>query len=481
MYQNLSDVIGEFIHDYRAKPSSISDDAWLAAELARHGCQNASESTAVIEGIRAYCDSRDELARRIERGESRTRYVHDSLAAGAKASGVAEITTYANNVDDAVSRANEMIWKTLHTKSGAVNQAKTVYGNLFEAEIAGSAAINQAANESALTTEQLRENILGGADTQVVDSATGEIVSQQQMKVYDTAEATANAYIEGGYAARGQCLIAPADQVESIRQLHPDIEVYASIDGHGNGITVDQIKKEALNAQENGIVHERGWWDADIGLVSKHLLGKTVESGVLAMGIQAAAVLGKRICNCVVGKPNKTVEEDLQTFAEDAIKAGAAAGLTTAVSGGLVVAARNKLLGAALAEIPAGGISAVACAAIENVKVLGALGRGEITSEQALDKAGDNTCALLGSMAVGTEWGAAGAAFGTAVLPGVGTAIGSVVGFVAGGAVGHTGGHAIYQGATRAVSAVERFVSNVASSIENAVSNAWVGFKSLFA
>ena len=177
--------------------------------------------------------------------------------------------------------------------------------------------------------------------------------------------------------------------------------------------------------------------------------------------------------NSLVGKHNKSFEQDLTQFAEDAAKSGMAATATTAVAGGLVAAARSNLLGSALAAAPAGAISALACVAVENVKILNQLGNGEITANKALDKSGDNTCALLGSLAVGADF----AAKGTLLLPGIGTVVGAIVG----GAIGHMGGHAIYEGAKRAVKAVNNFISRTVSGVKTTASRAWSAVKSWFA
>lgn len=469
---NVADTIGGFVHSYYAKPAGMSDETWLTNELARHGIFDHSEAAAIIRGVESYRHSVKELNDRVERGESRSRYVHDFIEAGAKVSGVVDVNAYAIRIDDAVSSANEMMWKTIHRLDGGVNQAEKLYGNIAEAEIAGSAAINQAASESVFTTRQLRENKLGGADTEVIDMLTGNVVTQQQMKFYQTAEETIRAYDAGGYAARGQTLIAPTDQIVRIRELRPDIKVSDRIDPHSPGVTIDQVKEIQNDAQMRGVVRERGWQDANLSLVSKHILGKAVESGILAIGIQAVSVLGRRAWNAFVGKPNKAFEQDLNEFAEDAAKVGVTAGVTTAVAGGLNVAARNNLLGTVLKNSPAGMISALACAAVENVKILGQLGRGEITTDQALDKSGDNACTLLGALAVGTKFATA----GTAILPGVGTVVGAVIG----GVVGNTGGHVIYQGAKRTVKAVGSFVSRVASTVSSAARSVWSGVKSLF-
>ena len=468
--RSTAEVVGRFVHSYSSKDVNVSDADWLAGELARDGVVRPEEANAILKGMADYREYRGELTRRLERGESRTRFVRDCLEDGAKTAGATNICAYASRIDKAVSDANQMMWDTVHRMDGGINQSPTLFGNIAEAHLAGMATINQAASESSLATVQPRVNTLASPDTVVIDTATGKVVSMQQMKWYPTPEEAIKAWDSRDYT--GQTLIVPEEQVAYIREHRPDIPVSGSIDG-SKGMSFDDAVEIQRQVQEKGIVPQRDWSAADVSIVSKHILGKSVQAGIWAVGIQAAATLGRRMWNSFVGKPNKSFEQDLTQFAEDAAKSGMAASATTAVAGGLVAAARSNLLGSALAAAPAGAISALACVAVENVKILNQLGNGEITASQALDKSGDNTCALLGSLAVGADF----VVKGTLVLPGIGTVVGAIVG----GAIGHMGGHAIYEGAKRTVKAVNNFISRTVSSVKGAVSRTWSAVKSWFA
>ena len=468
--RSTAEIVGRFVHSYATKDASVSDSDWLAGELAHEEAVLPEDADASLKGMSGYRESHGELTRRLENGESRTKFVRDCLSAGAKATGIVNIGVYAARVDEAVSRANQMLWDTVHRMDGGINQSPTLFGNIAEAYLGGSANINQAASESSLVTVQPRTNTLASPDTMVIDTATGETVSMQQMKWYPTPEEAIKAWDSHDYT--GQTLIVPEEQVAYIREHRPEIPVRGSVDG-SRGMSFEDPIEIQRQVQEKGIIPQRDWSDADVAILSKHILSKAVNAGIWAVGIQAAATLGRRVWNSLVGKPNKSFEQDLTQFAEDAAKSGMAATATTAVAGGLVAAARSNLLGSAFAAAPAGAISALACVAVENVKVLNQLGKGEITSSQALDKSGDNTCALLGSLVVSADF----AIKGTALLPGIGTVVGAIVG----GAVGHMGGHAIYEGAKRAVKAVSNYVSRTVSSVKSTVSRAWSAVKSWFA
>lgn len=471
------EIVCDFVHSYRTKPSAESDSAWLAREFkttTHEDCDWNEVAGEIAASVDRYRKTSKDLDERLRKGESQTLYVYDAVTNAAKVSGVADVGAYAARIDDAVSHANQMMWDTVHRKDGGINQAPTLEGNILEAHNAGCSAIRQAMAESNLTTLQPRVNTLGSADTVVVNMTSGQIVSQQQMKCYPTAEETLAAYLKGDYAARGQSLIAPADQVARIRQMRSDLDVRATVDGSPGGLTYAEAVELKRRVQQEGIVPEKNWGDADPGVICKHIGMKAVESGILAMGFQAARIAGKRIWNGLSGQKNSSIEEDLNELGECVVKSGANAGMTTAVAGGLTLAVRRGLLGEAFVRASPCVIGNLACVAVENIKIFSELGSGKITSKEALDKSCNNTCALLGSLAVGTEFAAA---VGTALAPGIGTVVGGVVGSL----VGSVGGHAIYQGAKAAVRAVGNFVSRVASSVRTAASRAWSAVKSWFA
>lgn len=472
-------IVGDFIHSYRDKSAEESDAVWLTRTLGKYDAEDGKPhrdgvSKEIQDGIANYRHSTEELKDWLDQGKSRTSYLESAILTAAKAEGVANIAQYAAKIDQAVSHANQMMWDTVHRLDGGVNQASTLHGNIAEAFLAGESGINQAVNESSHITIQPRVNTKGSADTVVVDPGAGRIVSCQQMKFYPTPEATLKAYLDGPYRENGQCLVAPADQVARIHQLRPDIDVRASIDGRSAGLTFDDALDIQGRVQEKGEVFLRDWSSADAGVISRHIGARAVESGILAMGFQAARIAGRRFWNAMTGLSNKSVEEDLGEFGVSALKSGTNAGMVTALAGGLEVAARRGLMGEAIKAASPCVIANLACIAVENIRIFGELGDGKITSRAALDKSCNNTCALLGSLAVGSEFAAA---VGTAFLPGVGTAVGAVVG----GMVGSVGGQTIYRGAKAAVKAVGNFVSRVATSVRNVASRAWSSVKSWFA
>jgi len=194
------------------------------------------------------------------------------------------------------------------------------------------------------------------------------------------------------------------------------------------------------------------------------------------VGFQGARIVGRRIWNSITGKPNNNIEKDTAEFVESAIKSGASAGLTVAVTGGITVAAKNGLLGSVLKSTPVGRIANAVCVGIENVKILGEFATGKITGEEAVNKAGDATCSLVGSLALGAKGASVGAAIGTVLGP-VGTVIGGIAGGIIGGMAGSTVGHAIWEGGKAIVKTAANTVRSIASGISEGAKSVFGGIK----
>ena len=88
--------------------------------------------------------------------------------------------------------------------------------------------------------------------------------------------------------------------------------------------------------------------------------------------------------------------------------------------------------------------------AVENIKVIAKVAKGELTLLEGLDRMGCNTVA----MAHGLSWGVTGAAAGSFALSWV-PIVGPIVGGLAGGTIGYLAGskfgEIVYEGAKKAV------------------------------
>ena len=236
--------------------------------------------------------------------------------------------------------------------------------------------------------------------------------------------------------------------------------------------THDEYKAMQEKAQKEGQIPEYDWSNANKVAIAKSIGKKAAWAGVMAVGFQAARILGRRTWNWITGKENPSAEEDLKEFVTSSIQSAGGAGVAVAVTGGVTVAVKSGWVGKALRGTPVGTIANAVCIGIENVKILYKLGKGEITGAEALDQAGNATCSLLGGMA-------GGAMLGSALGP-IGGTIGAIAGAVVGGIAGSTVGEMLYSGAKKVVKTVSSAIASVGSAIGNGIKSFGRGLASLF-
>jgi hypothetical protein len=308
----------------------------------------------------------------------------------------------------------------------------------------------------------------------VIRDGNGKIVKRYQAKYGSDAEATQALFDKGDY--RGQGKLVPEGQGKDVQGSTEVIEC--------EGVKSKPLSKAEAKERQRKIQEEREakqyeWNDVNGKAIAKNIGQKAGGSALLAVGFQGARILGRRIWNSLTGKPNNDIEEDAAEFAESALKSGASAGLTVAATGGITVAAKSGWLGPLLKATPVGHIANAVCVGIENVKVLAEFASGKITGEEALDKAGDATTSLVGSLALGAEGASVGMAIGTVFGP-VGTAIGGIAGGIVGGIAGSTVGHAIWEGGKAIVKTAGKVIRDIAEGIKNTLSDIAEGIGNLF-
>lgn len=167
-----------------------------------------------------------------------------------------------------------------------------------------------------------------------------------------------------------------------------------------------------------------------------------------------------------------------QEMAKRAITSGADTGAKTAMAAAIKVASEKgvlpKVCGAKNVFVALGTL------AIDHIKVLYQFGKGEITSEQAIEKLHENSLSTIVGIIFATAGEYAlmviGAIFGP-IGAVVGGFVGAVVGYMAGSAVGQKIAEAsksivssVVSGIKSAISAVGNVVKSVASGIKSAFS-----------
>ena len=449
MGQNATDaketafgIVGKFWRSYKAKPADTSNVNWLDSEFANYPeiwkdeSERRSCSEEVVSAVDGFRASSAELETIETNGGSRADFLRGKIDEGGKVAGVTFVAQYAERIDSAVDEANGLMADAILTKKGKVSQNRNLDGYIAEADHAATFGIDAAAKEKEVHAERPDSREENSADILIKDE-NGNTVQPYQAKFGKDAKATKGMYEQGDYG--DQKLLAPKGQAEEAGGTDR-----IECDGvESTPRSKEEMKQVQKDAQENGKIREYDWNDANATVICKHIAKKSAIAGVLAVGFQGARILGRRVWNGITGKENRPFEEDMREFVDSAAKSGVAAAGMTAVCGGLVVASKKGLLGAALMKQGGNVIANVACAAVENLKILSKLGNGEISVHGAMDLAGRTNCALVGSLVAAGKGMAVGSTIGAAFGP-VGVAIGGFIGAMVGGIAGSAIGEAMW-------------------------------------
>lgn len=474
--QMARETVLSFVHSYHHKSEETPDTAWLDGEFSKYpeiwkdAEERKSTALTIVERVRRFEEEKKKLAKYRDRGLSRESYLKFAIESGAKAQGVINVGSYAAEIDHALDQANKDNIDLMYRRDGGINQSWHLDGFIAEQHHAESFNIEAAAQGSPYRAEVLKpapgQTYGKNSVDIVIRDGNGKIVKRYQSKYGSDAESTRELFEKGDY--RGQRKLVPEGHGKDIKNSTEVIE--------HESIKSKPLSKEAAKERQRKIQKEQEakqfeWNDVNNKAIAKSIGQKAGVAAMLAVGFQGARVLGRRIWNSLTGQTNSSVEEDAAEFAESALKSGASAGFTVAVTGGIVVVCKSGWLGAVLMRTPAGQIANAVCVGIENVKVLADFASGKISGEEALDRAGDATCSLIGSLALGVEGASLGASIGSALGP-LGTVIGGIAGGLVGGIAGSTIGRAVFEGG-------KAIAKTVANSVKSAASSLWVGTKSV--
>jgi hypothetical protein len=482
------ETVLSFVSSYRDKDADIADEVWLDGEFARYpslwgdAAERKGAALVIVERVRSFEAEKQKLAECKEKGLSRESYLRSAIETGAKAQGITDFGKYAGEIDHALDKANRENIELMYRMDGGISQQPNLDGFIAEQHHVDSFNLKAAAAGSPCRAEVLKpapgEAYGKNSVDIVIRDDKGRIVKKYQAKYGADAESTGELFEKGDY--RGQRKLVPKGQAGEIPGSTESIEY--------DGIESDPLSKEEAKVRQRKIqeaqeAKQYEWNDVNRKVVARNIAGKARVAALCAVGFQGARILGRRIWNSVTGKENKSVEEDAAEFAESALESGASAGLTVAATGGVTVVIKSGWLGNALKATPVARIADAVCIGIENTKILVRFARGEISGEEAVDQAGEATCSLVGSLALGVKGAAVGAAVGTALGP-LGTVAGGIVGGMVGGIAGSTVGKALWEGgkavAKTAAKTVRAVAKGVAEGVKNVASSAWNAVCSFF-
>ena len=470
--RNTAGLVTSFVSSWERHKHKKAPAVWLADEFRQYPdlwtgeeeiISTANEVVANVEQANA---DKASLHAHLDAGKSKASWLAGKIEQGATAAGAANVGDYAAGIDKALKTANDQMLEAVSTQSGAINMNPNLDGFIAEQHHADTFNLDAAAKGSPLRAEVLGNQGKNSVDV-VIKDGDGNIVRRYQSKYGQDAEATRDLFEKGDY--RGQRKLVPSDQEGDIRKSTDRIEV----DGvHSKPLTKDEAKRQQEQAQQEQEIRQYEWNDVNRIEIAKSIGKQALVGAGIACGFQGARILGRRLWNFLRGKENPPASEDLRMFFESSVKSAGHVGAQTAVSGAVVVAAKNGWINA-LKHTPVGKIVGIVHVGMENAKVLFKLAKGELNGEEALDAMGNCTASAVGGLVGAGKGAAVGSVFGGPV--------GAVIGGVVGGIAGSKIGEAVWEGGKAIVKTAAKVVKGAVEGTVNAVKGAVEWFTGLFA
>jgi hypothetical protein len=482
--EKTTELIVAFVQSYEQHKTTMPLDEWLVSEFRKYpqvwdsDAELQSQAREVITTVTQANEAKANLYAHVDSGQSEASWVARQMETAAASAGVVHVGQYVAGIDTAIEQANKGMIDTVLRRDGEISQALNLDGFLAEQHHVDTFNMDAAAKGSDLRAKVLTpgEGQTYGKNSMDIGiyDRDGKLVGRYQAKYGQDSDSTQNLWDNGDY--RGQRKLVPADQVDRIegatdRLKHGDVE--------SKPLTKAEAKALQEKAQIEREIKEYDWNDASRIEMAKGIGKQALTGAAVVAALHGVRVFGGRLINKFMSKDNHPLSEDLAEFFASSIKGSANVGAQVAVSGAVVVAARNSWLGASLKTMPANQLAAIAYVGLENAKVLYKFAKGEITARQALDAMGKTTTSLVCSMAGAIQGAAMGAKLG-AVLGPVGSVVGGIVGSIVGGMLGSSVGELMHTAGVKLKSFAVSTLKSAASAVGSGLRAVGRGIASVF-
>lgn len=456
--ENTAALFGSFLASYQQRGAYLRIDEWLITEFHKHRdvwtdeAEMTGAARDIVLSIERASEAKASLYSHLDKKKSKESWLAKQIDAGATAAGVTHVGAWAKKLDDKISEANLKAFDSIFNEKPdvlgdwEVSNSPYMHGFIAEHDIANRFNLNAAASQSGVAAQVVESTSMNSPDL-VVRDAAGKIVQHVQVKSYADVQQLINNIRAHGYSA-GTTLLVHADQVARLRREFPELNVTSALqagDVSSEMPSYEELKQLQHDAQAQEESRQYEWNDVNRINVTKGIAKQALTSACIAACMQGARILGRRAWNAVSGKANPSASEDLKEFFDSSIRSAKHVGVQCAVSGALVVAAKNGWLGKAMKGTPAGIIANIAYVGMENARVLVKYARGEISGIEAIDAMGNVTCSALGSLYAAGLGAQKGMLIGAPYGP-IGIAIGGVIGGIVGGIAGSKIGESLYEG-----------------------------------
>ena len=457
--RNTAGLVTSFVSSWERHKHEKTPAVWLADEFRQYPDlwtgeeEIVSTANEVVSGVEQANADKASLQAHLDAGKSKASWLAGKIEQGAAATGVANVGDYAAGIDKAVETANEQMLETVSTQSGAFNRISNLDGFIAEQHHAATFNLDAAAKGSPLRAEVLGSQGKDSVDIVIKDG--DDIVRQYQSKYGQDAEATRKLFEKGDYS--GQDRLVPSGQEGAVPESTDVIEAGGV---RSEPLSKVDAKRQQEQAQQEHEIRQYEWNDVNRIEIAKSIGNQALVGAGLACGLQGARILGRRAWNFLRGRENPPASEDLREFFVSSVKSAGHVGVQTAVTGAVVVAARNGWINT-LKSVQGSTIAAIVHVGLENAKVLFKLAKGEMDGVEAMDAIGKCNASAIGGLAGAVKGMFIGKKFGLVLgLPGalVGGFVGGVAGYMAGSKIGET----VYEGGKAIVKTVAKFAKGVA-------------------
>ena len=465
-------ILTEFVKCYtenKDEPVEVWLSKKMQEQLPDRKPEEINELTSeIITTLKVDEDNQASLTAAISNGRSKESWFASATHKAVSAMSTQEAAKYLADLDGALQTANEALYRTITTQSGAVSQNPSLDGFIAEQYHAQTFNMNAEAAGSPYRAKVLEPAGKGYAknsvDLVIVDG-DGNVVRRYQSKYCKDAKATEQAFEHGDY--RGQQKLVPEGQEGEIQKKSTSV-IEAPDGTKSNPLTKSRAEQMRDEAQ-SGNWKELNWNE----YAAKDLaIGIGKQAGYAAL--QGAAIgVGFDVAQKLWDGEEIEAEEVVET----ALVSGADFGVKAAAAGALKVGVEKEIISVIPKGTPAGTIANIAYVAVEDAKVVGKMMSGELSLKEGVDKLEQTTVATaagLVTMAEGTAIGtAAGTIFGPVGMA-IGGFLGGTIGYMAGSKVGETivkGVQKIRDGVVKAAKTVASGVGRVVSSVANGVAS----------
>ncbi len=465
--QALKPIQAKFLESYLEKGANTSVDEWLRAEMAENLPEHSADevtqmSDEIISTLKTQEGKKASLEKAIANGRSKESWFASEMKASTAAMTAQETAKYLQGLDNALDSANDALYRTLHTKAGAISQNAYLDGYIAEQYHAQTFNLNAAATGSPYRAKVLEPKGTGYAknsvDIVIVDQS-GKVVRRYQSKYCKTPTKTALAFKQGDY--RGQQKLVPegySKKLEETTELKKTTEVIKAPDGTTSNPLSKPGAKELQKEAQSGKWNELNWNDYKTRDLAIGIGKQAGQAAVMGIATGVGFDIAQKVWN------GENI--DGQELVETAITSGMDHGVKAAAAGALKVGVERGFVPSIPKGTSAGTITNIAHVAVENVKIIDKMATGELTVKEGIEKMEQTTVSTVAGIAAQAKGAAIGKAIGSVFGP-----VGAAVGGFIGGTVGYMAGSKVGQSVVKGVQKIREKASNVVQSVGRAVSN----------